>query len=200
MDQRRPRADPMSDMPRKLSLRVLASIAVLSLFGAVGAWGTYSAFTDTTDATGSTFSSGTVHITDDDAGSALFALTGMVPGTQSIKCINVTNAGDVPFSNVALSAATSGALAGALQVTIDKGTGATGGASSSCAGFAATATGVVSGLLNALPTSAAPFDDSSAWAVGATRSYRVTVKLDPLAASTYQGKTANLDLTWTASS
>ena len=59
---------------------------------------------------------------------------------------------------------------------------------------------MVSGLLNALPASASPFDDGSSWAVGATRSYRVTVKLDPAAASTYQGKTASLDLTWTASS
>lgn len=187
-------------MARTLSLKVLASIAALSLFGAVGAWGTYSAFTDTTQSSGSTFSSGTVHITDDDAGSAMFALTGMVPGVQAIKCINVTNGGDVPFANVALSAATSGALAGALQVTIDKGTGATGGAASSCGSFVSSAAGIVSGLLNALPTGAAPFDDSSAWAVGATRSYRVAVKLDPLAAGTLQGKTASLDLTWTASS
>lgn len=185
-------------MPRKLSLRVLASVAALSLFGAIGAWGTYSAFTDTTESSGSTFSSGTVHITDDDAGSAMFALTGMLPGTQAGKCINVTNAGDVPFSNVALSAATSGALAGALQVTIDKGSGAIGGAGSSCTNFSATTTGLVTGLLNALPTGAAPFDDSSSWAAGATRSYRVTVQLDPLAAAGFQGKTASLDLTWTA--
>jgi predicted ribosomally synthesized peptide with SipW-like signal peptide len=187
-------------MPRTLSLKLLASLAALSLFGAVGAWGTYSAFTDTTQSSGSTFSSGTVHITDDDAGSALFALTGLIPGATATKCINVTNAGDVPFSNVALGAATSGALAGALQVTIDKGTGATGGAASSCTNFTPTVTGWVSALLNALPTGASPQDDASAWAVGATRSYRVTVKLDPLAASSFQGKTASLDLTWTASS
>ena len=31
----------MRDMPRKLSLKVLASIAALSLFGAFGAWGTF---------------------------------------------------------------------------------------------------------------------------------------------------------------
>jgi Camelysin metallo-endopeptidase len=183
-------------MSRILSLKVLASIAALSVFGAVGAWGTYSAFTDTTGSTGSTFSSGTVHITDDDAGSALFALTGMVPGVSSVKCINVTNAGDVPFSNVALSAATSGTLAGALQVTIDKGTGATGGASNFVQGTA----GIVSGLLSALPSAGAPQNDAAAWNAGDTRSYRVTVKLDPLAANSFQGKTASLDLTWTASS
>lgn len=187
-------------MSRILTLRVLASIAALSVFGAVGAWGTYSAFTDTTSASGSTFSSGTVHITDDDAGTALFALTGLVPGASAVKCVNVTNSGDVPFSGVALSAAASGALAGALQVTIDKGTGAAGGASSSCASFVPTAAGLVSGLLNALPTAASPQDDNSAWPVGETRSYRVTVKLDPLALGTFQGKTASLDLTWTASS
>ena len=187
-------------MPRTLSLKVLASVAALSLFAAVGAWGTYSAFTDTTDASGSTFSSGTVHITDDDAGSAMFTLSGLVPGASATKCINVTNSGDVPFSNVALSAASSGALAGALQVTIDKGSGATGGASSSCTSFSVSTAALVSGLLNALPSAASPADDSSSWAVGATRSYRVTVKLDAQAASSFQGKTASLDLTWTASS
>src|SRR4051812_46609819 len=111
----------------KLSTKVVASVAALSSFGAIGAWGTYSAFTDTTTAGGSTFSSGTVHIANDSAGTALFGLTGLVPGSLSTKCINVTNTGDVPFSNVALSASASGALGGALQVTIDKGTGATGG-------------------------------------------------------------------------
>jgi Camelysin metallo-endopeptidase len=187
-------------MSRILSLRLLASIAALSVFGGAGAWGTYSAFTDTTGTSGSTFSSGTVRITDDDAGSSLFGLTGLVPGVSATKCVNVTNAGDVPFTNVALSAATTGTLAGALAVTIDKGTGATGGAAGSCASFVQTAAGLVSGLLNALPSAGSPQDDSTAWNPGDTRSYRVTVKLDPLAGNTFQGKTAGLDLTWTASS
>jgi hypothetical protein len=184
----------------KLSTKVLASIAALSTFGAAGAWGTYSAFTDTTSASGSTFSSGTVHVTNDAAGSTLFALTGLVPGSTSVKCINVTNSGDVPFHDVTLAATAAGALGAALNVTIDKGTGAAGGASGSCTSFVQGTAGFVSGLLNALPTSAAPADDPSTWAVGEVRSYRVTVRLDPLAASTFQGKTASLDLTWTASS
>lgn len=187
-------------MSRILSLRLLASVAALSTFGAVGAWGTYSAFTDTTGSTGSTFSSGTVRITDDDAGTALFSLTSLIPGATAVKCVNVTNAGDVPFSNVALSASASGPLGAALQVTIDKGTGAAGGAAGSCTSFASGVTGLVSGLLNALPTAGSPQNDSSTWNPGDTRSYRVTVKLDPLAANAFQGKTAGLDLTWTASS
>jgi hypothetical protein len=184
----------------KLSTKVLASIAALSTFGAAGAWGTYSSFTDTTSASGSTFSSGTVHITNDSAGSTLFSLTGLVPGSSAIKCINVTNSGDVPFHDVTLAATAAGALAGAINVTIDKGTGATGGAAGSCTNFAQTTAGFVTGLLNALPTSASPADDPSTWAVNETRSYRFTVRLDPLAAGTFQGKTASLDLTWTASS
>ncbi|WP_445148755.1 TasA family protein [Baekduia sp. Peel2402] len=187
-------------MSRILSLKVLASIASLSVFGAVGAWGTYSAFTDTTGTTGSTFSSGTVRVTDDDAGSALFGLTGLIPGVSATKCINVTNAGDVAFSNVALSATATGTLGGALQVVIDKGTGATGGASNSCTNFVQGTAGLITGLLNALPTVGSPQNDGSAWNPGDTRSYRVKVTLDPLAANSFQGKTAGLDLTWTASS
>jgi hypothetical protein len=188
------------EMFAKLSTKVLASIAALSTFGAAGAWGTYSAFTDTTSASGSTFSSGTVHITNDAAGSTLFTLTGLVPGSASVKCINVTNSGDVPFHDVTLAANGTGALAGALNVTIDKGTGATGGAAGSCTNFVQGTAGFVSGLLNALPTAVSSADDPSTWAVNETRSFRVTVKLDPLAAATFQGKSAGLDLTWTASS
>jgi predicted ribosomally synthesized peptide with SipW-like signal peptide len=187
-------------MPRILAPKLLATIAALSAFGAVGAWGTYSAFTDTTQATGSTFSSGTLHITDDDANSAMFTLTGLIPGVSTTRCINVTNAGDLPFANVALSASTSGTLAPALQVTIDRGTSATGGSGASCTGYVSVAAGIVTSTLDALPTLGSPYNDASAWAVGGTRTYRVTVKLDPLAANSYQGKTAGLDLTWTASS
>jgi hypothetical protein len=184
----------------KLSTKVLASIAALSTFGAAGAWGTYSSFTDTTSASGSTFSSGTVHITNDSAGSTLFSLTGLVPGSSAIKCINVTNSGDVPFHDVTLAATAAGALAGAINVTIDKGTGATGGAANSCSNFVQGTAGLVTGLLNALPTTGSPQNDASAWNPGDTRSYRISVKVDPLAANSFQGKTAGLDLTWTASS
>jgi hypothetical protein len=64
---------------------VLASIAALSDFGAVGAWRTCSAFTATT---GTTFSSGTVNITDDDAGSTLFSLTGLVLGDNWVQILS----------------------------------------------------------------------------------------------------------------
>jgi hypothetical protein len=190
----------LGEMFAKLSTKVLASIAALSTFGAAGAWGTYSSFTDTTSASGSTFSSGTVHITNDASGSTMFTMTGMVPGTTATKCINVTNSGDVPFHDATLAATASGALGAAINVTIDKGTGATGGSSGSCANFNQVTAGFVSGLLNALPSAASPADDPSTWAVAEVRSYRVRVTLDPAAASTFQGKTASLDLTWTASS
>lgn len=181
-----------------LTARVLASVAAVSTFGAFGAYGTYSAFTDTTDASGSDFAAGTVKITDDDAGTKLFSMTGMIPGVSNTKCINVTNAGDVPFADVKLAANATGALAPALKIAVDRGTAATGGASSSCTGFNLVSGNIVSGLLDVL-TGAAPVADTTGWTPGATKSYKVTVSLDAAAGALFQGKTAQLALTWTAS-
>jgi hypothetical protein len=181
-----------------LTARVLASVAAVASFGAFGAYGTYSAFTSTTQASGSEFAAGTVSITDDDAGNKLFQLTGMVPGTTETKCINVKNAGDVPFADVKLDVAATGDLAPALKVSVDRGSAATGGSALSCTNFVQSAGNIVNGLLSVL-TGNSPISDASGWTANATKSYRVTVTLDPLAGALYQGKTAQLNLTWTAS-
>lgn len=189
---------PSADRKKPIARRVLASIAALCAFGAFGLAGTWSAFTDTTQADGSHFVAGTVDITNDSAGTALFDLTGLVPGMATTRCINVTNDGDVPFANVQLTGTASGALAPALRLTVDRGSGATGGASASCTSFTASTAGLIDTTLSALG-GLTPGDDTSGWAAGASKSYRVTVTLDANAAGTYQGESADLTLTWTAS-
>jgi predicted ribosomally synthesized peptide with SipW-like signal peptide len=183
-----------------LSLRLVTSLVALSGILSLGAYGTYSAFTDTTTDAGNSFGSGTVKITDDDAGSAIFSVAGLVPSATVQKCINVTNAGTVPFANVALSGTASGLLAPALNVVVDRGTGATGGSAGSCTGFSVAQAGIVTATLDAFPSLAAPVNDATGWGVGATKSYRISVTLDSLAGNVLQGKLANLDLAWTASS
>ena len=188
-------------MRRSTSLRLAASAAALSVIVGAGAYGTYSAFTDTTDNTGNTFAAGTIDITDDDAGTSMFTLSGMLPGSTATRCINVSNAGTSPFANVALSGAVGGTgLATSLQVVVDRGTGAGGGATFSCTGFASVTPNLVTGALSAFPTSGAPVNDATGWAPGAVKSYRFTVTLPVAAPQTAQGLNATLAVTWTASS
>ena len=179
---------------------VVSAVAVAAILGA-GAYGTYSAFTDTTTNDGNTFAAGTIDITDDDAGNAMFTVGAMKPGDSVTRCINVSNAGSLPFSNVALSGTVGGTgLATALQVVVDRGTGATGGATSSCTNFAQVTAGIVSGALSAFPTTGAPVNDTPGWTPSAVKSYRFTVTLPTSAPDTAQGANATLSVSWQASS
>jgi predicted ribosomally synthesized peptide with SipW-like signal peptide len=188
-------------MIKLLSLRLLLSAVAVGGIMSVGAYGTFSSWTDTTSAQASTLKAGTVKLTNSDTGSSsLFSLTGLLPGASTTKCINVTNAGDVPLTNVGLSGSSAGQLVSALSVKIDRGTGAAGGTNGSCTGFSATDAGIVDGLLSALPSVSSPLVDSSTWAPGDTKSFKVTVSFAANAAAALQGKTADLGLTWTATS
>jgi predicted ribosomally synthesized peptide with SipW-like signal peptide len=193
-------ADAQS-MTKLLSLRLLLSAVAVGGIMSVGAYGTFSSWTDTTSAQASTLKAGTVKLTNSDTGSSsLFSLTGLLPGASTTKCINVTNAGDVPLTNVGLSGSSSGQLVSALSVKIDRGTGAAGGTNGSCTGFSAIDAGIVDGLLSTLPGVSSPLVDSSTGAPGDTKSFKVTVSFAANAAAALQGKTADLGLTWTATS
>lgn len=188
-------------MIKLLSLRLMLSAVAVGGIMSVGAYGTFSSWTDTTSAQASTLKAGTVKLTNSDTGqTSLFSLTGLLPGVSTTKCINVTNAGDVPLTNVGLSGTSSGQLVPALSVKIDQGTDAAGGTSGDCTGFSVTDAGIVDGLLSALPTAGSPHVDPSTWAPGTTKSFRVKVSFAANAAAALQGKTGDLGLTWTATS
>jgi predicted ribosomally synthesized peptide with SipW-like signal peptide len=188
-------------MRRTTSIKLAVSAVAVGAIVGAGAYGTYSAFTDTTDNTGNTFAAGTIDIADDDSGTSMFTVSGMLPGQTETRCINVSNVGTSPFANVALSGAVGGTgLATSLQVTVDRGTGATGGTSFSCTGFSQVTAGIVTGALSAFPTSASPVNDATGWTAAAKKSYRFTVTLPSNAPQSAQGLNATLAVTWTASS
>jgi predicted ribosomally synthesized peptide with SipW-like signal peptide len=186
-------------MIKLLSLRLMLSAVAVGGIMSVGALGTYSAWTDTSSTQASTLTAGTVRLTNSDVGgTSLFTIGGLLPGYSTVKCINVTNAGDVPLNNISLSGSGTGQLASALSVKIDRGTGAAGGTNGSCTGFSVVDAGIVDGLFSALPTVGSPLVDNSTWAPGTTKSFRVTVSFAANAAAALQGKTGDLGLTWTA--
>jgi predicted ribosomally synthesized peptide with SipW-like signal peptide len=167
---------------------------------------TWSAFTARADNSGS-LSAGTVVLTDDDADTSMFNLSGLMPGASATKCINVNYSGSLNAVVKLYGALESGnGLRNYLDLTIERSTGAAGGATADCTGwvdagkttiwtpangtlgtFLSTATGFGTGLGNWSVTGGAPVD---------TASYRFTVSLqdDDFAA----GKSTTVAFTWEA--
>lgn len=95
------------------------------------------AFTATTSNAANSFATGTVVISDDDGGSAMFSATNMTPGTAIVECITVTYSGDQLPAPIRVYGSTTGALDTYLNTTIEIGTGGTFG---DCTGFTPTST------------------------------------------------------------
>jgi len=194
---------------RHRGLKVAVSLAVLALLG-VALAGTWSAFSATTDNAGNTFSAGTVTLSDNDAGSAIFSLSNAAGGATDTGCITVTYTGSLA-STVRLYGTTTGTgLDQYLDLKITRGSFASAPAFDSCTGFTADATnyigagaGVVynstlqayaddyaTGLVD--PTAGTP----ESWTNPESHVYQiqVTVQDNDLA----QGKNATQKLTWEA--
>lgn len=101
------------------------------------------AFSASTANSANSFTAGSVVLTDDDSGTAMFAATGMTPGTPVIECLELTYAGSLTPADVRMYATTTGTLKTYLNTTIEVGTG---GDFSDCTGFTPTST-IYSGTL-----------------------------------------------------
>lgn len=103
------------------------------------------AFSATTANQSNSFATGTVVLTDDDTGSALFSVSNMSPGSPVVACITVTYSGDQLPAPVRLYGTTTGGLDTYLDTTIEIGTG---GSFGSCAGFTPSSTLFTNTLAN----------------------------------------------------
>ncbi len=177
------------------------------LVGVLGAsalvWQTSgAAFTASTDTTGS-FSAGTVTLTDDDGGSALFTATGWVPSDTTTGCIEVSYGGSVdPGNPVTLTTASSdtpdgdgNGLSDDLDVTVELGT-----AGSDCTSFTVGSTLATTTPLSTLTSGGAT---STGWtpAPGTDdmRPFRITVTLGDDTANDAQGDSTSGTFTWAVS-
>ena len=102
------------------------------------------AFTATT-ASSSSFATGTVVLTDDDSGSALFTATGMTAGSSVTDCITVTYSGTIVPAPIRMYGSTTGTLDTYLDAIIEIGTG---GSFGDCTGFTPTSTLFTNTLAN----------------------------------------------------
>ncbi|HEY8301850.1 MAG TPA: hypothetical protein VIG48_08120 [Jatrophihabitans sp.] len=186
---------------------VATAVAGLVASGVLVWHASYSAFSATTTNPTDNWAAGSVALTDDDSGSALFTVANMKPGATGTKCIVVTSnaslASTVKLYATAGSFAQTKTLADNISLTVTQ--GASTGAN--CAGFAADtgATNTTTGSLTAFSTSFTAFSSGfGTWAPaagnGVQKTYQITYTLNnagtQAATDAMQGGTAQIGFTW----
>jgi hypothetical protein len=159
-------------------------------------WGSSQAlFNGKTSNPADAWAAGTVSISDDDAGTALFTASGIMPGDSGAKCINVTYTGTVAADVRMYATLTGTGLGPYVDLTVEQGTG---GTFASCTSFAAEAstTGTMTAFAAARTDHASGFGTWAPTAGGQSRSYRIVWAVRPDNGGA--NKTANLALTWEA--
>jgi hypothetical protein len=162
------------------------------------------AFSSTTGNTGNTASAGSVTLTDDDAGSVLFNVSGMAPTDAATECITVTYNGDLtPSAPVQLYR--SGAVTGTgldqyLDLIVEVGTG---GSYGSCVGFTPSATLFTGNTVQNFAATHTSYATalSTAWTptgAGQSRTFRFTITLQDN--NSAQSLNVGFGFTWEAQS
>lgn len=177
--------------------RIGVSMAAVLLVGILVVTASSAAFSGTTDNSGNTWSAGTVILTDDDAGSAMFTASDMAPGASVIECIVVSYSGTLVPSDVNLYGVSGGiGLDAYLDVIIEEGSG---GIFGNCVGFAASSTIYTGTLANFAATHTNFANGAGAWNPAAnpeSKTYRITVTVQDN--NLAQGLNDTATFTWEA--
>ena len=105
-------------------VRIAAAVLAVSLVAVFTVQSSLAAFSDTTDNTGNAFSAGSVVLTDNDSGAAMFSASNLKPGDSEVGCIEVTYSGSLDGNVRLYGAITAGdGLEAYLDLTIERGTG-----------------------------------------------------------------------------
>jgi predicted ribosomally synthesized peptide with SipW-like signal peptide len=120
--------------------KLLLTVLLVGIVGSVAGSATFSAFSSTTSNSGNSFAAGTVLLSDNDAGSALYSVSNAKPNDSSVTCIKVTYTGTLPADVKLYTTSTVNALAGYVNLTIEKGTVAGSPAFPGCGTFTSQST------------------------------------------------------------
>ena len=162
-------------------------------------WRTSNAlFTATTTNGTNNFSTGSVTLSDNDSGTALFNVTGMKPGATGSACIRVSYSGTLASSIKVYGTGetATNSLDTYLSIAIDQGTN-----SSSTAGACGTwtaSTNYFTGNLNTIASTFATGYGSWTPSSAATQDYRITYTLSSSAPNSTMSSTASVTFTWEA--
>lgn len=154
------------------------------------------AFTATTSNSSSNWATGSVVLSDDDSGTAMFSSSNMTAGQSVVKCIAVTYSGTLTSGvSVKLYGTSSGALASYLNLTVEQGTG---GGFGRCTGFSGSQiySGTASGFSSTYTGFGAGLTGFSPSANPETHTYRFTITVQN--DNNAQNKTATADYSWEA--
>lgn len=185
--------------------KLLATVAVIGAAASLIAVGAFSAFSSTTTNPGNSFSAGSVVISDNDAGSALYQVSNQKPGVLTEKCIKVTYTGSLD-ADVKLYTPSTIAPAGQyVNLKVEEGTQPT-TTFPGCTGFTPKAgAALYNGTLSAFGTSHSGWANglvtnpgaATGWVQNDAVAYRVTVQVQDVNAA--QGATVGAhDYTWEA--
>lgn len=175
--------------------KVALSVLVVGVLGSVAGLGVFGLFTATTQNAGNEISSGTVELSDNDSGAALYNVTGVRPGETISRCIKTTYTGSLPALVRLYSPSSPGPLAQYIDLTIAQGTQPT-STFPGCTGFAADATGTIfTGTLQAFEQTRNSYANGVAtlpagkasWTGGEALVYRVQATLQAAAPNESQG-------------
>ena len=165
-------------MTRTKSL--LRSLLLIGAAGAVAAFGTFSAFSSTTENPGNDIDTGTVALSDNDSGVALYDVNDAAPGTTVDRCITVTYSGDLAADVKLYLPDAVGTLGQYVNMTVTPGTDAS-PSFGDCTGFVADGAALFTGTLQGFRTAHSSWSNglvdnpgaSSGWAQGNSVTYRV---------------------------
>lgn len=182
-------------------LQIGATVASVLLVSLLVVRVSSAAFSATTQNPSNNWASGSIALSDDDGGglaSAMFDVTGMLPGQTVTRCIKLTYTGATDPTQVKLyGSVTDNGLADYLDVTVKQGAG---GGYGNCTGFTASGT-----ILNAVKLKNFGINNTGystgvgTWdpaASGDTQVYEFTVTLRSDTPSSAQGSDAKATFTW----
>ena len=131
-------------MPR--TQKLLLSTLVVGVLCGLTTLGVFGVFSATTQNAGNEISTGTVAISDNDSGSALYNITGAKPGDTVSKCIKTTYTGSLPADVHLYTTSAPGALAQYVDLVISRGTQTT-STFPDCTGFTPVGAALFTGTL-----------------------------------------------------
>lgn len=185
--------------------RILTALITTGIIAVASGRATFAVFSRTTQNQANSIGSGTVTISDNDAGTFMWNVTNQLPTSAAVvRCIRVTYTGSLPATVRLYTLTPTSPLDPYLNITVEKGSMPAATTFPNCTGFTSEATIFPTGSLQAFKTarngwangiSAFP-GAQTAWNTGDSLVYRVTVQLQNVLAA--QGLTGLVDLTWEA--
>lgn len=185
--------------------KLLRSLIVVGVLGGIAALGVLAAFSATTTNAGNSMAAGTVDIADDDAGAAMYTVSGQKPGDTVTRCIKVTYTGTLDSDVKLYTPSAIGTIGPYVDLTVTPGTQAS-SSFPSCTGFTPDAggdlySGTLAGFAAAHSSYASGLADypgaGTRWTTSDAVVYRFTLTLQDDNAAAGQG-TGTHSFAWEA--